>query len=146
MLLDQGHEVLDFGGGDVGEGESLDVAGAAGVGMGDGAAVLQRAGEGSSGADFEGLVFEGEGGDALQEVSGSDEGGVGRVAVVLADLPGGRGERRPGAFGAGLGLDVRLEVGLERGGQGFEEGAGGLLQAGGGGFEELPGPRRRLRW
>jgi len=58
VLLDQDHEVLDLGLGDVGEGEGLDIAGAAGGGMGDGAAVLQRAGKGSTGADFDGSVFD----------------------------------------------------------------------------------------
>src|SRR5262245_39461013 len=58
VLLDQGHKVLDFGVGDVGEGERLDIARAAGGGMGDGAAVLQCSGEGGAGADFDGSVFD----------------------------------------------------------------------------------------
>src|SRR6185436_6606830 len=48
VLLDESDEVLYLVGGDVGEGEGLDLAGTAGGGVGDGAAVLQRAGEGNT--------------------------------------------------------------------------------------------------
>src|SRR6185369_5915750 len=69
---DDGHEVLDFLGSDIGEGEGLDGAGVAGARVGDGASVLERPGERRAGADFDGAVFLGERGDALQEIAGAD--------------------------------------------------------------------------
>src|SRR4028118_1883870 len=138
VLLDGGGEVLDFLRGDVGEGERLDGAGGAGLRMGDGAAILEGSREGGAGADRHGLGFEGEGGDALQKVSTSDEGGAfGWMAVVLTDLAGDRREGRPGAFRAGLGADVALEVGLHQRAEVFEQRARRLLQAVGGAGEEL---------
>src|SRR4028118_2361517 len=101
VLLDGGGEVLDFLRGDVGEGARLDGAGGAGLRMGDGAAMLVGSREGGAGAERRGLGFEGEGGDALQKVSTSDEGGAfGWMAVVLTDLAG---DRRGGGGGGGGG-------------------------------------------
>src|SRR4028119_307268 len=119
VLLDGGGEVLDFLRGDVGEGERLDGSRGAGLRMGDGAAVLEGSSKGEAGSDLDGVGFEGEGGDALQEVSAPDEGrAFGWVAVVRADLAGDGGEGRPGAFGAGLGRDGHAGGGRGRAGPG----------------------------
>src|SRR4028119_218695 len=123
VLLDGGGEVLDFLRGDVGEGERLDGSRGAGLRMGDGAAVLEGSSKGEAGSDLDGVGFEGEGGDALQEVSAPDEGrAFGWVAVVRADLAGDGAGGRPGAVGGAGGGWREAGRGLRgagaRGGQG----------------------------